>query len=79
MKKWLCERFLPMWAKETVLWENRQLRKENEALSQKLREKEAYMKGVHKGMRRKSLPLMREVAQRSCDGGREDLSTSQLC
>lgn len=79
MKKWLTERFLPMWAKETVLRENRQLRKENEALSQKLREKDAYIKGVHKGMRRKSLPLMREAAQHGCDGGREDLSPSQFC
>ena len=35
MKKWLLNHFLPMWAKETVLWENRQLRKENRALQVK--------------------------------------------
>ena len=49
--KWLQERFLPMWAKETVLWENRQLRKENGDLLRRLREKEAYIKGMHKALR----------------------------
>ena len=51
MKKWLCERFLPLWAKETILRENRNLRAENAALTQKVRELEAYIKGVHKAMR----------------------------
>lgn len=51
MKKWLLERFLPMWAKETLLRENRELKTENQALSQKLREKDAYIKGMHKGLR----------------------------
>lgn len=53
MKKWLLERFLPMWAKETLLRENRELKTENQALSQKLREKDAYIKGMHKGLRQK--------------------------
>lgn len=51
MKKWLLERFLPMWAKETVQKENRRLKEEREELFQKLREKDAYIKGVHKTLR----------------------------
>ena len=51
MKKWLTERFLPMWAKQTVLAENRRLRLENEALRQKLRIKDAYIGGMQEGLR----------------------------
>lgn len=51
MKKWLVERFLPMWAKETVLSENRQLRRENGMLQQKVRQLEAYIRGMESGMR----------------------------
>ncbi len=51
MKKWLIERFLPMWAKETVLAENRQLRRENGLLQQKVRQLEAYIRGMESGMR----------------------------
>ena len=51
MKKWLTERFLPMWAKETVLADNRRLRKENAALRQKLQMKDAYIQGVQEGLR----------------------------
>lgn len=51
MKKWLTDRFLPMWAKETVLRDNRLLREENTALQQKIRELEHYIRGIHTGMR----------------------------
>lgn len=51
MKKWLLERFLPMWAKETVLQDNRLLRKENQLLQQKVSELESYIRGIHVGMR----------------------------
>ena len=51
MKKWLTERFLPMWAKETVMRENRQLWLENEALRQKISEMECYIRGLHRGLR----------------------------
>ena len=51
MKKWLCDHFLPMWAKETVLAENRRLRKENEKLSQLVEQKEAYIQGLQLGIR----------------------------
>lgn len=51
MKKWLIDRFLPMWAKETVLSENRQLRLENNSLREKLDRQEAYIQGVQAGLR----------------------------
>lgn len=51
MKKWLCDHFLPMWAKETVLAENRRLRKENEKLSQLVEQKDAYIQGLQQGIR----------------------------
>ncbi len=51
MKKWLYDHFLPMWAKETVLAENRRLRKENEMLSQLVEQKEAYIQGLQLGIR----------------------------
>ena len=38
MKRWLQNRFLPMWAKETVLRDNRFLQRENAQLQQKIRQ-----------------------------------------
>ena len=51
MRKWLTENFLPMWAKETVLRDNKNLRIENEALRQKVNELESYIRGIHMGLR----------------------------
>lgn len=51
MRKWLTENFLPLWAKETVLRDNKLLRAENEALRQKLGELESYIRGIHRGLR----------------------------
>ena len=51
MKKWLIERFLPMWAKELVLAENRRLQRENEALQSRIRELNCYIRGLHRGSR----------------------------
>ena len=51
MKKWLIDRYLPMWAKESVLKENRDLWAENESLRQRIRELEAYVQGMQSGMR----------------------------
>ena len=51
MKKWLIDRYLPIWAKETVLSDNQALRKENAKLKQQIREQEAYIQGVHNGLR----------------------------
>ena len=52
MKKWFLERFLPMWAKETVFADNRRLWAENRALAQKNKELRSYIKGLETGMRR---------------------------
>lgn len=51
MKKWLTERFLPMWAKQTVLSDNRRLERENAALRQSLLTKDAYIRGIREGVR----------------------------
>lgn len=51
MKQWFLERFLPMWAKETVLRDNRQLRRENRKLRQQIDLLEAYVKGLESGIR----------------------------
>ncbi len=51
MKKWLQNNFLPMWAKETVLWDNRRLKQENLKLQTKIDELEAYVLGLKTGLR----------------------------
>jgi len=51
MKKWLIEEFLPMWAKETVLSDNRALRRENRRLRRKNRTLQAYIRGMRAGVR----------------------------
>ena len=51
MKKWLIEGFLPMWAKQTVLEDNRQLSRELRALRAENRELRAYIQGLEKGIR----------------------------
>ena len=51
MKKWLLEYFLPMWAKETVLEDNRRLQRENRNLSRENEKLRAYIKGIHLGLR----------------------------
>jgi hypothetical protein len=50
-KNWLINRFLPMWAKESVLKELKSTIEENEVLRQKITELEAYIKGMHTGMK----------------------------
>ena len=51
MKNWFLETFLPMWAKETVLRDNRQLKREIRALRQQLQVLESYTKGLEAGIR----------------------------
>ena len=51
MKKWLQDHFLPMWAKQTLLWEKRQLEAENKALQQQVQRLEAYIDGMKAAMR----------------------------
>lgn len=51
MKKWLTDRFLPMWAKETILAENRSLHNEVRRLRQDKEYAYAYIRGMEAGMR----------------------------
>lgn len=51
MKKWLIEEFLPMWAKETVLSDNRALLRKNRALRQENRMLKAHLEGIRAGLR----------------------------
>ena len=50
-KQWLINHFLPMWAKETVLADNRNLLKEVESLRLQLMQKKAYITGLEDGIR----------------------------
>ena len=52
MRKWLIDRFLPMWAKETVLRENAELKRQNGCLEQEIARLDAYIAGLHKGLRK---------------------------
>ena len=51
MKKWLIDGFLPMWAKETVLSENRRLKRQLRLLEQENKEMKAYIQGLETGIR----------------------------
>jgi hypothetical protein len=51
MKNWLTEHFLPLWAKETVLRDNRLLQKENDKLRQENKMLHACIRGVRLGLR----------------------------
>ena len=51
MKHWLQENFLPMWAKETVLRDNRQLKRDLRKLRQENKELLAYIRGLEMGLR----------------------------
>lgn len=51
IKQWFLDRFLPMWAKETVLAENKQLKLEAEKLRQENRELRTYINGLESGFR----------------------------
>lgn len=50
-KQWLYDRFLPMWAKESLLKDNQTLYRENEELKHKLEIQGAYLAGVETGVR----------------------------
>ena len=51
VKTWLMKNFLPLWAKETVLRDNKMLKEENTVLRQKVCELEQYIRGIHMGLR----------------------------
>ena len=51
MKNWFLERFLPMWAKQTVLADNRRLSRQVQELQMENRQLAAYIRGLRKGLR----------------------------
>lgn len=51
MKKWLIGTFLPMWAKQTVLSDNKILSRQVKALRQENKELNAYIRGLEAGIR----------------------------
>lgn len=51
MKRWLTEHFLPMWAKETVLADNRHLAAQNQALRQENSQLRSYIDGMRCAMK----------------------------
>ena len=56
MRKWLTENFLPLWAKETVLRDNRTLRRDIRQLQQENAVLRSYVRGLERGMRRLTTP-----------------------
>ena len=51
MKNWLVNKYLPMWAKETVFRDNRELTRKVRQLQQENETLRSYIKGLHRGMR----------------------------
>ena len=51
IKNWFYNHFLPMWAKESVFREYKNTQLENEELRKKVAELEAYINGLHAGLR----------------------------
>ena len=51
VKIWFLDRFLPMWAKETVLSDNRKLQQEVAYLRAELEKKNAYINGLMTGIK----------------------------
>lgn len=51
IKEWIINRFLPMWAKETVLADNRRLKREVEWLEAENDRLKAYVDGMNAGVR----------------------------
>ena len=51
LRTWLLERFLPAWAKDSVLRENQELRVKLDAQAQEIRELNAYIDGLETGVR----------------------------
>ncbi len=50
VKKWLTERFLPVWCREELLRENAGLRAELERALDEGRELRAYIAGMHRAL-----------------------------
>ena len=51
MKKWLIDTFLPMWAKQTVLADNRSMARKIKTLEQENKILSSYIRGLENGLR----------------------------
>ena len=51
MKRWLVEQFLPMWAKESVLRDNRAMHRQIRQLQTQLQIQKAYIQGLESGLK----------------------------
>lgn len=51
IKRWLTERFLPVYLKEELMKENEKLKEENRELQIRLKELNAYADGLEFGLR----------------------------
>ena len=51
MKRWLVEQFLPMWAKESVLRDNRAMRRQIRELEKQLDIQRSYIRGLESGLK----------------------------
>ena len=64
LKTWLIERFLPAWAKESVHKENQTLRAEIADLKARIKEREAYIDGLERGLRtQRRITIRNEVSK----------------
>ena len=63
LKTWLLERFLPAWAKDTVYFENRMLQAKLELKEQEVRELNAYIDGLERGLRAESRVVIQNGGQ----------------
>lgn len=50
-KKWLINTFLPAYAKDTLLQEAKKLAAENAELRHQIKERDAYIEGLERGIR----------------------------
>lgn len=50
-KAWLYDKFLPMWAKETLLEDNKRVLNTNRELSQEIKRLQAYIDGLERGIK----------------------------
>ena len=50
-KTWLYDKFLPMWAKETLMEDNKRLLNVNQELSQEIQRLQAYIDGLERGIK----------------------------
>ena len=51
IKNWLIKRILPIWAREQLMKENEELRREIEDLRMRLKRKDEYIDGLTDGIR----------------------------